>query len=324
MKKLFIYLLFSIGIADSYSQFEQMILPADLKQETVITEPATLRKGFFRTSLNLSHSVVDKIFDDSGNKDYLFGMNGWAKIDMYSLNLSYGMSDRLMLGMDLPYQNDRFFYSNEVIFPGYDSSIILYPKSDGKGLSDISFSIDYQLIYRNEGKTSLKTQLIYTLPSGRKNPENVVSLNVFNGPTGNGSSSLDARLLYRQVIYPYSFSGYLSYKYNFRGSKIHAPFEEAVEFRRGNNIYAGGSFNIHLNEWIALMNELSYRSWWNDEYFGPTSVDYGIERRFTINYQPSLVFQVRRVRFFEVIDIPLKGRNLGADPGYIFGLQYIF
>jgi hypothetical protein len=324
MKKLITYIIIILSSSNSFSQFEQMILPSDLKQETVITEPATLRKGFLRTSLFLSHSIIDKTFDDKGTKGYSFGLGGWGASSMYELSLMYGVTDRLMLGVDLPYLVDKFYIASETILPGYDSSIISHYNADGIGLSDLSLSIDYQILYKNEGKTSLKAQIYLTLPTGRSDPENVVSFNEYDKPTGYGNMSADYRLIYRKVIYPYSFSGYLSYKYNFKATKIHNPYEDPVEFKSGDMFYLGGSFNMHLNEWIALMNELSYSSWSNDEYYGTTSSDVELDGRYSLTYQPSLVFQIRRFRFFEVIHYPLKGKNTGADPGYVFGLQYTF
>jgi hypothetical protein len=324
MKKLILSIFLLLSLSDVFCQFEQMILPTDLKQQTVITEPSTLRKGFFRSSLFLSYSVVDKIFNDEGVKDYGSEMNGWGSSSMYQLSLMYGITDRLMVGTDIPYLNDRFYIAGEMRFPGIDSSTILRVNADGVGFSDIDFAIDYQFIYRNEGKTSLKGQGILTIPSGQKNPENIINMIDYDKPTGNGNTSLDLRLVYRQIVYPYSFSGYLSYKYNFKASKIFYPDEDPVEFSGGNMFYLGGSFNIHLNEWIALMNEMAFSTWSDFQYDGETAADTEQGERYIINYQPALVFQVRRFRFFEVIQVSLKGKNTGADPAYIFGLQYTF
>jgi hypothetical protein len=324
LKKLIISLVIFLSLSDAFCQFEQMILPSDLKQQTVITEPSTLRKGFFRSSLNLSYSVIDKIFNDEGVRNYGSEMNGWGSSNSYQLSMMYGITDRLMIGTDIPYFNDRFYIASEIKLPGLDSTVIRHYNTDGVGLSDIDFTIDYQFIYRNEGKTSLKGQGTLTIPSGRKNPENIESKNEYDKPTGGGNTSLDLRLVYRQIVYPYSFSGYLSYKYNFKGSKIFYPDEDPVEFSGGNMFYVGGSFNVHLNEWIALMNELAFSTWSDYPYDGETAADTEQGGRYIINYQPALVFQVRRFRFFEVIRLPLKGKNTGADPAYVFGLQYTF
>jgi len=312
------------ALVNSKAQFEEIIIPTDKKQETVITEPATLRKGYLRSSLFMTYSVLDKTFDSEGKKDYNFGLNGWGSSAMYDFSLSYGITDKLMIGVDIPYLVDKFYISQESVLPGYDSTIISHVNADGIGLSDFSLALDYQFLYRNEGKTSLKGQLICTFPTGSKDPENVKSLNEFDKPTGTGNASLDMRLIYRQVVYPYSFSGYISYKYNFSGEKVHVPYEDPVEYSGGNLFYLGGSINVHLNEWIALMNEIAYNSWSDYEYSGITDAEVELDGRYLITYQPALVFQVRRFRFFEVIQFALKGKNTGADPGYIFGLQYTF
>jgi hypothetical protein len=324
MKRLFIYLVIVFLCQIINAQIEQMILPSDMKQETVITEPATIRKGFLRTGIFASYGVVDKMFNDKWEKKYIPGSNGWASSWSYQASVMYGVTDRLMLGLEIPYMHERYFMTNEIVLPGLDSTFVLESRVNAIGLSDIDFSVDYQMIYLNEGKTSLKAQVYITLPTGRKNPENIVNSTNYDKPTGLGYVSIDTRLAFRQIVYPYSFSGYASYKYNLKGSKIHYPGEEEVSFRDGANLYLGGSFNVHLNDWIAFMNEIAFSTWSKDTYDAITSADVKFTGRYLINYQPSLVFQVRRFRFFEVVQFPLKGKNTGADPGYVFGLQYTF
>jgi len=73
----------------------------------------------------------------------------------------------------------------------------------------------------------------------------------------------------------------------------------------------------------VLGNEVAYFKWRDDIFFGETAADVGMTGRWAINYQPSLVFQIRRFRFFEVIQFPLFGNSVAADPQYILGLQYI-
>jgi hypothetical protein len=42
------------------------------------------------------------------------------------------------------------------------------------------------------------------------------------------------------------------------------------------------------------------------------------------SYQPNLIFQVKRFRLGESVKIPLKGRNVPADPLYVVMIQYVF
>jgi hypothetical protein len=323
MKKIIIFsgLFFTVPI---FAQVEEMIIPSDLKQQTVISEPSTLRKGFLKTSLISNYNLVDKYFDEEGKRNIIMGSNGWTKSWSYRLDVLYGLTDRLQIGIDLPYLNEIHYYSARYVYPSIDSSSSNYNKISAQGLGDIYLAIDYQLLNLNEGKTFLKLQITPIFPTGRKNPENIKSNWEYDKPTGQGYFSLETGLVFRQINYPYSYTGYASYKYNFKGSKIHYPGESEVSFKSGGHLYLGASFNFHLNDWIALMNEIAFGTWGNDKFYATTSAEVGLNDRYTLNYQPSLIFQIRRFRFFEVVSYPLKGKNTGADPAYIFGLQYIF
>jgi len=323
MKKILIILLLFLH-AGLFAQVEQMILPTDLKQQTIITEPSTLRKGFFRASATAYNSLVDKMFNEDGKRIHYQGSNGWAKSWTYNLSVSYGINDRLQVGINIPYASEKIYYSTLNIVPLIDSSYLEYLKVKGQGLGDIDMGVDFQLLYKNEGKTSLKMQFISTFPTGRKNPGNIQGSGEFEKAPGSGYYSLDTRLVFRKIMYPYSLSAYASYKYNFRGSKIFYPGEMEASFKSGDMFYVGGSFNVHLNEWIALMNEIAFNTWSDDQYFDYNHTGVNLTGRYALIYQPSLVFQVRRFRFFEIITFPLAGKNTGADPGYIFALQYTF
>ena len=70
MKKLtIIYLTFLLTLS-AFCQTEKQMIPSDLKQQTVVTEPVTLRKGFLRAGILLNYRVVDKYFTESGERDY--------------------------------------------------------------------------------------------------------------------------------------------------------------------------------------------------------------------------------------------------------------
>jgi len=255
------------------------------------------------------------------------GSNGWASQWLFDLNLTYGISDRIEIMIQIPYLYEKMYYAQELIDPGSDVSIINTIEADAIGLSDLSFGTEFQIIKEDITKPSLSFKVFVTLPTGEKNPKNIVDEFHYDRPTGYGETTLDFGLQFRKIIYPYSFSFYSWYLYHFEGKKIFKPGEEAISFKSGDRLYFGASANIHLNDWIALMNQVTYTKYWDDEYYGITGMTEGvsISNRWGINYEPSLVFQIRRFRFYEVMQLPVYGKNfMSADPQYILGLQYIF
>ena len=64
MKKIFVGLVLLILADIAYSQEEDKLLVAEIKQSTVVTQPATLNKGFFLIGSVFTYTMVDKVFSD--------------------------------------------------------------------------------------------------------------------------------------------------------------------------------------------------------------------------------------------------------------------
>jgi hypothetical protein len=76
-----------LGAGMLYPQTEQVVIPGDLKQQTVITEPVTLRKGYLRAGIEGAFIIVDKVFDEDGNRSYVLGTNAWGKFSGFQFAL---------------------------------------------------------------------------------------------------------------------------------------------------------------------------------------------------------------------------------------------
>ena len=315
-------LCFILITSGSFCQTEKQLLPSDLRHQTIVTEPSTLRKGYFRAGLAISHGIVDKYFTAGGHKEY--GMlNSWGASSSGTLILQYGITDRLQIESYFIYMRDIKEIQNTVYFPAADTNAYYSYDLKGRGFGDCSFSVRYQIIPEKENKLSLTGRFDLTVPTGQKNPENIKDEFHFDPPVGYGHLDMGFHLTARKIRYPYSYSTYFAYTYKFKGHKLFdAADTEEKEFRDGARINLGGTFNVHLNDWIALSNELNYFR------FGQTKI-VGIVQEvsvpaWTINYQPGFVFQVKRFRISEAVQVPLKGKSVAADPMYVVIAQYTF
>ncbi|MCX6328091.1 MAG: hypothetical protein NTZ85_01065, partial [Bacteroidia bacterium] len=104
MKKfILIYLFLSAGFTVK-AQFERIIQPSDLKQQTIVTEPVTLRKGFFRAETGIIYIAQDKYFNESGKKEY-YPISEWGSHYRFDLSIKYGISDRFEIDLSVPIIN---------------------------------------------------------------------------------------------------------------------------------------------------------------------------------------------------------------------------
>jgi hypothetical protein len=305
-----------------YCQTENQLVPVDLKQQTIVTEPVTLRKGFLRAGILLNYRVADKYFNDSGNKEYYVGST-WSSKSAYNLTLQYGLTDRFQIDISAEYLNIQKQSKSTELVAATNTTRIVVSEQKGLGLGDTHLAFNYQLLPETGYKISLTGGMKITLPTGKKNPTNIISVNQYDLPVGDGAYALAANLFARSIVYPYSFTGHLGYSYNFSGTKIINPGDNSEsKFRSGNMTEAGLSANIHLNEWIVLANELNFY------HKGAGKIDNvdtpRIPASWAFSYQPNLVFQVKRFRLGESVKIPIKGKNVPADPLLVIMIQYLF
>ena len=308
-----------IGSVTIFGQTEQEMLPAERKQLTIITEPFTLYKGFFRAGLSFQYSALYKTFDANGKRVPVSNASGttWAS----QILLQYGITDRFQITAALPYLNKDLSLSYRAEAPGLNFFGQQKLEGEGSGLSDIWLGLDYQLLTETITRPSLKAMLTVTIPSGEKNPVETSADEVFDIPVGSGYYSIDAAISLRKISYPYLYSAYVSYKMNLEGSKQFEQGQPEQTFKDGNMATVSGAFGFHMNEWLALINDVYYFYFATDQVDGQDVED---SDSWTVHYTPRLSFQIKRLRVNQAVQIPLFGNTAGADPGFILVVQYVF
>lgn len=304
------------------AQTEKQLTPADIKQQTIVTEPVTLRKGFFRAGSLVNYRVADKHFTGDGKKEYYLS-NIWGAKSSYNLTLQYGVSDRFEIEFMGEYMNSLQESQTTEYIAATNSTKTVVSKQKGSGIGDSYFKMKYQILPEKKYMVSLTGNLNLTVPTGEKNPKDIRSAEQYDLPVGNGTYAVSAGLYARSIVYPYSFTGYAGYTNFFPGKKKFNVTDLAeTEFIFGNILEFSIGANLHLNEWIVFSNELNYQH--KDKGKINNHDTPLLPVSWTASYEPGLVFQVRKFRLGESVTIPFKGKNVPADPLYIIMVQYLF
>lgn len=305
-----------------FSQTEKQLMPSDLKQQTIVTEPVTLKKGFIRAGSVLNYRVADKYFSDEGVKEYYLS-NTWGTRTSFSFTLQYGLSDRLELELMGEYMDTRQESEKSEYVAATNTTRSIVTKQKGSGIGDTYLRIRYQLLPESKYLVSLTGSMQAAIPTGEKNPTDIRSAERYDLPVGTGNYALSGGLYGRSILYPYSFTAAINYTWNFEGSKkFSAADAEEVNFRMGNIIEAEAGINLHLNEWIVFSNEIVYNHKDKGSINGNLSPLLPVS--WSVSYEPGLVFQVKKFRLGESVSIPLRGISIPADPLYVILIQYIF
>jgi len=317
---LILFLAIWLGSEALYSQTEKQLVPSDLKQQTIVTEPVTLSKGFLRIGAFANYRVADRYFDDNRNKNY-FEYNVWNSKSAFNLTLQYGLNDRMEIGVTTEYMYNKLETRQSNINGGESST--LETKLKGIGFGDMRLDLKYQILPEKQYKVSLTTLISAMLPTGEKNPTNIKSAEKYDLPVGSGNYSATGAIYARTIIYPYSFTAFVKYTYNFSGSKKIQPIDISERhYRFGNRYETGVSTNLLLNDWIVIANDISF--FYEGQGTIDNIIDESMKCSWALSYIPNLVFQVKKFRLSESVSIPLWGRNVPADALFVLRMQYIF
>lgn len=317
MKRLLIILFFLPVML--FAQTEQDLLPSEKKELTIITEPYTLYEGFFRVGFSLQYGALYKIYDEDGDKVPISNSSGrsWTS----QLMGQYGISDRLQATIGIPYTNQELFLSYRGEAPGINTFTRQNLQGEGKGLGDIWMGADYQILTETVSRPSVKGLFTLTLPTGKKNPEQLDDPEIIDIPVGYGYMAYEIGMAARKINYPYSWTAYINYRIKSEGSKALNPGDPEISFKDGNLLTLSGSFNFHMNEWLALVNDVYFFKKGDNREAGVTIEN---SSSTTFLYSPRLSFQIKRLRLNQTVQVPLAGNTTSADPGYILIVQYVF
>lgn len=321
MKILFVAIVLVFVNTLSRAQVQEQLSPTEKKYQSVVTEPLTIYKGYFRAGLAGWFTFVNKIFTDKGKRVLVDNNGGGTSMALHT-SIQYGITDRLQAELLVPYVRQTLTLSSVYEFPGADTAYQVSHRSLINGLDDLDVAMMYQIIPGNFKKPFLGIGVTATLPTGEKNPSKVdpKNPNNFTAPPGSGEFSLLTQVRFRKITFPFSYNMFLGCKVNFGGAKlIRQTDTKETPFKSGNRLNMGGSFNLHLNNWIIFKNftELNF--------LGPGTI--GTEKgsdAWLLTYYPGLSFQIKNFRIDQSIVFPVKGKSILADPVYILSVYSTF
>lgn len=302
---------------------QEEMSPAEKKQQTLVTEPLTLYKGFFRVQVSSYYGLIDKVFLDS-KKQSLEG-NSWGDNFSIGAHLQYGISDRFMVEATLPYIRNRIFQSTVYEIPagvGGQYTQSSNWETSGSGIGDLDLTATYQVVTESTSRPAVSAYVRVTLPTGEKdvtddNDDNPFS---YHTPTGQGEIAVSPGIRLRKVRYPFAYGGNVGYTVKNEVTKVIELNSPPVSYKNGNFANLAGFFNASLNDWVAMRNFIEFYYKQKDKVDGTQTG----ENIWLFQYSPGFSFQLKRFRFDQFVSIPLKSNFAAADPTYIILFQYTF
>jgi hypothetical protein len=296
----------------SYSQ-EQLVLPTDLKTETRITEPLTLRKGFSKIEMNYNYFNFQNYIDADGNRIYenkgFSGASSWEQ----SVNtlLHYGINNNLEVGLSIKYGYGslQIPYTAELV---PDNQVVSLTKQYiQQGFGDLMIHASYQFV--NKTNWLVGTTVTQSFPTG--STEETITVDQYKETVtsgfGRNNYSTVVGFLAKRIHYPYFIQIMHNSGITYGDADVDHGSFHAFEAQSG----------VLLNDWFSLSASLNYilklKDYYKDyDQYGPDAKN--ASASFLVTQQ------LKRFRIEERIDFPFWARNSYADPLYSVFLSYKF
>jgi hypothetical protein len=316
-----IYIVSFTAIVDLSGQTEKQILPEELKQQTIVEEPLTLPKGFLRLSLSYNYTVLDKLFNENWKKVHIQDLGNSSQTSDYGFYLLYGLTNRLQINAYTQYTKNNIYVGYTGYVPSLDTMAVRMKSNVVKGFQDLNIDIKYQLLEETPSHPSLVLWMGIILPTASKTPQDPDSPGSVAASLGDGVFKFSPSVSLKKRLFPYYLEFSASLLYSLKGKKKFEYNGVEESFQNGSIFYFDGTFGVQFNDWLVFANALSYTYVAKSDL--PAKYDNPYNGGQLIKYQPSIYFQIKRIRFVENVSFPIFGKTLNADPQYSIILQYI-
>jgi hypothetical protein len=314
MKKIFYIALFVISSLSVTAQTERQLTVSEIRQQTLLNEPITLQKGYFRwiTSFNFALFSTD-YFDNSWKK---ITTNNYSSNSMIvPFSLCYGLTNNLEINLNSNYTQSKSSFNYQSI-DNYsqqaNQSIKVNKKS--AGFNDLSIALNYKLLDEKDNYPSLAVGIYGSIPYGKKDPtSDDDGINVDEGVSC-GYYEIGLGTQVKKVYYPFSIAGVLMYAYSFPTDlrlKYNDIEKTTVDF--GDFFQSKLIVNYMPSDWISISNNIVFTHngksvYDNEEY------KHNEKEMIQLMWEPGLTFQMKNFRLRQSISFVAFGKNSHTTP----------
>jgi len=319
MKRLYICLHVAIYFLPLFAQTENQLTVSEIRQQTILNEPLTLQKGYFRIETQLNYL--------SFSTDWY--NNNWKKVTNYGylsnnivapFALSYGITNNIELNISSSYKYSKTYKSYNT-YDYYRIAQYLHDTTNiSNGFADISISTIYQIVNENQKYPLMGIELLLNIPYGKKESTLSNDSTTIYEAVSQGDYDLGIGYLIKKVFYPFSISSGIGYVYRF-------PIDLELDY--SNNIRTHVKYGDYLNfnmtlnympcDWIDLGNTISCTYNGKPQYTINNYSYSGVVTAYS-QWNPFITFQIKNIRLSQGLYIYIIGKNTNATSRAYFSL----
>ncbi len=311
MKRIILYIALTLSALPIMAQTEKQLTVSEIRQQTVLNEPLTLQKGYFKAISQFNYIVFS-------TERY---NNNWEKVPSYGylsnsfivpFSISYGLSNNLQINISTGYEYRKASSGHKSIdYYSLKYSDDFKRSTIENGFHDISIGATYKINEKKNNRPIVGAIVYFTKPIGKAEPSSSDNGKTIYGATSAGCYEIGGGVLVKKVVYPFSVSGILSYSYSFP-TDLKLNYNDTIKthLKYGDVLNCNANLNYMVCDWISIGNSLSYT------YNEPGEIN-GIKADYNtvyLKYAPSLTFQIKNVRLTQGISFYLTAKNANTNP----------
>lgn len=299
------------------AQTEKQLTVSEIRQQTIIDEPITLEKGYFKVGSGLTYYFLSsERYDDKWNKVTYFG-NSQTNSFYFPLNLRYGVTNNFEIDVSTSFVNSSNFSSNKEVDNIKKSIKLFNEKEIRRGFKDVNMSFNYRLLQEKGNIPSLGVFISPCIPFGKTTTTYSPDSSKRYAPTTDDIYSLTGGYLLKKTFYPFAVGNTLSYTYFFPVTKkMQSSDISESTFKRGGLLNFSCEFDYLVCDWISLSSQFSYNHASKLSYSETKYKSLEVSSDF-ITWTPQLYLQIKNLRLIQMLDIPIAGRNWFPSPSYM-------
>jgi Putative MetA-pathway of phenol degradation len=240
--------------------------------------------------------------------------------ELGQLDISYGVTEKLTLSLNVPFLNDRSHeHNDEVGDPLINAGNGEFTNQDGtSGFGDITLMAKYAVWQTTKHQLVAGAGLKFAT-GDFKLKDNEGNINEPTIMPGTGSNDPIISALYSFSLIPNQLSFFASASHRF-------TTENSLDYEFGDSTFLDGGVSYRLNEKINLIAQVNTRISRRDEFLGMDVPNTGAT---FINVTPGVVIAAsENVSLYTHVQIPVYQRvnevNLVPNFGILAGLSYGF
>jgi len=293
----------------------QTITVAEQKQQSIVNEPLTLPKGFFRAQVDFEPRITTLTLYNAKGKRVPPSFNVSANLFFLTPAFRYGITKRCEIGLYLPYVHGKSLM--QVDFAGGNTFLYNRNIKLAKGFLDLKVLTKFLLLKETKIYPAMAAYMYVTFPTGSKK-EKQISPTVTKDAISYGYYTFRYGMIASKRWSQYRLMADISCLNSLLTMKsVYLP---NIPYKGANRFSAIITQSFMVNSWLSVGNITGYEYEWHEV------IDDLVQKEKPVELLSGILiyYQFQRIRLTQTLGIPIYIKSSNAATFFSISLNYTF